>query len=68
MVTESRSQPPVEMKNRLIARKSIVARTGIAEGEIFSESNLTTKRPGSGISPMEWNQIIGKRAKKIFPT
>ena len=55
-----------ELKNLPVARKSIVARRRIREGEIFSEENLTVKRPGTGISPMRWNEILGKRASKVF--
>ena len=49
-----------EKKNIKLVRKSIVAKTTIKKGEIFSEQNITTKRPGVGISPMKWNQILGK--------
>lgn len=56
----------IEMKNRLVARKSIVALKNIKTGELFTEDNLTTKRPGSGISPMKWNEVIGKTAKRDF--
>lgn len=52
-----------EMKNKEIARKSIVAKKYIAKGEVFSEENLTVKRPGNGISPMEWDNVLGKIAK-----
>lgn len=55
-----------EAKNLNIARKSIVANCLIKKGEIFSESNLTCKRPGNGISPMRWNEIIGKEAERDF--
>ncbi|OUU29737.1 MAG: N-acetylneuraminate synthase [Candidatus Endolissoclinum sp. TMED37] len=55
-----------EEKNKAIVRKSIVALKDIKKGEIFSELNITTKRPESGISPMRWNEIIGKKAKKNF--
>ena len=50
----------------MIARKSIVAKTKIKKGEVFSSENLTTKRPGSGISPMKWDSIIGKVAKRDY--
>jgi N,N'-diacetyllegionaminate synthase len=49
-----------------IARKSIVASQNIKLGEFFSVSNITTKRPGNGISPMRWDEIIGSRAKRDF--
>lgn len=55
-----------EKKNIGIVRKSIVAKTIIKEGECFTEENITTKRPGTGITPMRWNEIIGKKAKKEF--
>ena len=57
---------PSEIKNKVIARKSIVAATGINKGEIFSEYNLTVKRPGNGISPMQWDHILGKKAPRNF--
>lgn len=49
-----------------IARKSIVASRDIAEGEVFTEDNLTTKRPGTGVSPMRWDGVIGQPAKRAF--
>ncbi|MCU0326669.1 MAG: N-acetylneuraminate synthase [Spirosomaceae bacterium] len=55
-----------ESKNKAIARKSIVAAIDIQEGEVFTEENLTVKRPGTGISPMMWDEVIGKIAKKSF--
>jgi N,N'-diacetyllegionaminate synthase len=55
-----------ELKNMEIARKSIVARTAINKGEIFTESNITTKRPGNGISPMQWDDVIGQVALSDF--
>ncbi|WP_026527202.1 N-acetylneuraminate synthase [Butyrivibrio sp. VCD2006] len=55
-----------ELKNRLVARKSIIAARKIKKGEIFTEENLTTKRPGSGISPMKWNEIIGMKAARDY--
>ena len=55
-----------EKKNIEIARKSIVAKKNIAAGEAFTEENLTAKRPGNGISPMKWNEIIGTKAKRDF--
>lgn len=56
-----------ERPNIEVARKSIVAARPISEGEIFTEENITVKRPGNGISPMEWDSVIGKMAKKDFP-
>ncbi|MGL4483696.1 MAG: N-acetylneuraminate synthase family protein, partial [Anaerovoracaceae bacterium] len=55
-----------ELKNRDIARKSIVAKNEIKKCELFTEDNLTTKRPGTGISPMKWDELIGKRADRDF--
>lgn len=55
-----------ERKNMAIARKSIVAAQPIQKGEILSEVNLTTKRPGTGISPMRWTQVLGTRAVRDF--
>lgn len=55
-----------EVKNRQVARKSIVAKTDIKEGDVFSEANLTTKRPGNGLSPMEWPHLLGQKAKRKF--
>lgn len=55
-----------ESKNIAIARKSIVANCSIEKGELFTEDNLTVKRPGTGISPMEWNNIIGLESVKDY--
>ena len=55
-----------EKKNISIARKSIVACTSIKKGEILSSKNITTKRPGNGISPMKWNEVIGTCAVRDF--
>ena len=57
---------PSEVGNVNIARKSIVASKTILKDEIFSENNVTTKRPGNGISPMQWDSVIGSRAKRDF--
>lgn len=55
-----------EAKNKPIARKSIVASKSIKKGDFFTEENITVKRPGMGISPMQWDDVIGKTAKKDF--
>lgn len=55
-----------EKKNIAVARKSIIASKEIKSGEIFTEENLTVKRPGDGISPMRWFDIIGKPAPRDF--
>ncbi len=57
---------PSELKNKVVARKSIVASKTIEKGEIFTGKNLTTKRPGSGVSPMQWEQVLGQKAKRDF--
>lgn len=55
-----------ERKNIAVARKSIVASRDIRKGEIFSEENLTVKRPGNGISPMLWFEVMGQCAQRDF--
>lgn len=55
-----------ERKNIAIARKSIVAACPIKKGDLLTESNLTVKRPGTGISPMRWEEVIGTKAVKDF--
>lgn len=55
-----------ERKNIAIARKSIVAACPIKKGDILTEDNLTVKRPGTGISPMQWEKVIGTKAIKDF--
>ncbi len=55
-----------EIKNISVARKSIVAKTRIKQGEAFTEDNLTAKRPGNGISPMQWFQVLGLTAAKDY--
>lgn len=57
---------PSESKNKPIARKSIVAKTTIKKGEVLSENNLAIKRPGNGISPMRWDEVIGSVALKDY--
>jgi N,N'-diacetyllegionaminate synthase len=55
-----------EKKNMVVARKSIIASKDIKKGDIFTEENLTVKRPGDGISPMRWFDTIGKIASRDF--
>lgn len=57
---------PSESKNKAIARKSIVAKTTIKKGEVLSENNLAVKRPGNGISPMRWDEVIGTIANRDY--
>jgi len=55
-----------EIKNISIARKSIVASRRIKKGEVFTEENITIKRPGTGINPMRWFEVLGKKAIRDF--
>lgn len=55
-----------ELRNRSVARKSIVAAVPVKSGEIFDEKNLTCKRPGNGLSPMLWHQVLGKKATRDY--
>lgn len=64
--TGIKERMPSEEKNMAVARKSIVAKVEIKKGEVFTEDNLTTKRPGTGLNPMKWENVIGQKAKKDF--
>ena len=64
--TGDKKPTPSEIKNIAIARKSIVASHPIKKGEAFTEQNITTKRPGTGISPMKWRQVLGQKATRDF--
>ena len=55
-----------ERKNIAIARKSIIAAKDIKKGELLTEENLTVKRPGTGISPMHWEEVLGTKAIRDF--
>jgi N-acetylneuraminate synthase len=57
---------PSEQRNILVARKSLVAAKNICKGETFTEENLTTKRPGNGISPMEYWDWLGRKADQDY--
>lgn len=57
---------PSEATNKAVVRKSLVARQAIKAGEAFSEENLAAKRPGSGICPMRWDEVIGRIAGRDF--
>jgi len=57
---------PSEAKNKPIARKSLISATAIRAGECFTEVNLAVKRPGTGISPMRWDEILGRTAIRDF--
>lgn len=64
--TGDKTPSPSEKKNIAIARKSIVAKRAIKAGEEFTEENITVKRPGSGISPMRWMEVLGAKAARDF--
>jgi N,N'-diacetyllegionaminate synthase len=53
---------PSEVRNKPVARKSLVASRAIKAGELFTTENLTAKRPGTGISPMRWDELMGRVA------
>lgn len=55
-----------EKKNKIVARKSVVAKVKIKKGDILTEKNITVKRPGNGINPMFWYEILGTRAERDF--
>lgn len=55
-----------EEKNKPVARKSLVARNAIRAGEVFGEHNLSVKRPGTGLSPMRWDEVLGRKAPRDF--
>ena len=57
---------PSELKNKPIARKSIVAARDIKKGDVLTEKNITVKRPGNDISPMRWDEVIGRKANKNY--
>lgn len=57
---------PSEIKNKPIARKSIVAAQPIKKGEPFTENNITAKRPGTGVSPMHWDEILKRTATRDY--
>lgn len=55
-----------ELGNRKVARKIIVASRDIEANELLTEDNITTKRGGEGLSPMRWNEVVGKRAGRRY--
>lgn len=57
---------PSEAKNRAIARKSLVAAVAIRVGDVFSDVNVTAKRPGTGLSPMRWDEVMGRKADRDY--
>ena len=64
--TGIKNPSPSELKNKPIVRKSIVAARSIRKGETFTVENLTIKRPGTGISPMRWDEILKMKASRDF--
>ncbi len=64
--TGDKTPTPSETKNITVARKSIVAKTKIKAGDTLTEDNITVKRPGTGISPMKWFEVLGTKAVKDF--
>ena len=57
---------PSELKNRSVARKSLVASAQIRKGEVFTQENLTAKRPGSGVSPMHYWELLGRVSSRDY--
>ena len=55
-----------ELDTARVARKSIVARQDIKKGELLTKNNITVKRPGTGLSPMQWDNVIGTEAVRDF--
>lgn len=66
MGTGDKGPSPSEKKNIAVARKSIVAKAPIKAGDVFTERNITVKRPGNGISPMMWEKVLGTEAVRDF--
>ena len=68
MGNDIKKPSPSELKNKPIARKSIVAARNIAKGEVFTEEILAVKRPGTGMNPMRWDEVIGRMATRGYMT
>ena len=66
MGTGEKKPADCEVANQAVARKSIVAACAIRKGEVLTAQNLTTKRPGSGVSPMRWYEVLGTKAARDF--
>lgn len=66
MGTGRKGLTDIESANKDVARKSIVAARHIDAGEIFTADNVTAKRPGTGVSPMRWHDLVGKSAKTAY--
>jgi sialic acid synthase SpsE len=63
---ETKQPSPSEEKNKIIARKSLVAAKPIRAGERFTPENVTAKRPATGLSPMRWMDVLGRTAPRDF--
>lgn len=66
MGKETKVATESEKDNKCIVRKSIVASCGIEKGEILTENNLTVKRPGNGVSPMKWDEVVGTVSNRAY--
>ena len=64
--TGDKKPSPSEIKNIIVARKSIVAKKKISAGEVITEDLITAKRPGNGVSPMKWFDVVGTKAIRDF--
>ena len=64
--TGDKTPSPSEKKNMFVVRKSIVAKTDIKAGDALTRDNMTVKRPGNGINPMRWNEVVGTKAIRDF--
>lgn len=64
--SEIKQASPSEKDNISIIRKSIVAARAITKGEVFTEENITVKRPGIGVDPMRWNEVLGRVASQNY--
>ena len=64
--TGRKKPSPSELTNKAVARKSIVAAAAIKKAETFTEMNITVKRPGTGVSPMRWDEFIGRRSTRNY--
>ena len=64
--SDEKSPSKSEQKNIAIARKSIVAIADIKTGDTYTENNISVKRPGSGVSPMKWHEVLGTKAIRDF--
>jgi N,N'-diacetyllegionaminate synthase len=66
--TDEKRPSAAEIANRAVVRRSLVAARPIAAGEAFAADNLAVKRPGTGVSPMRWDEVVGRQAPRAFDT